>query len=189
MPYLIILMLSLVLGLSACAPCPDQTQEDADTTDTQITPMVDSALDEQMPAFDIGQTVVKMPISDDVSMDEAIESMELRANEINMKKVAHQPLSQELIAMGEENVRRMEIFQFCDPKIAKDMIAFNMDFGAYMPCRIMLIEDEEGKGWLVMMDLDFFISSSDLPPELQEMGMKVRDDLLNIMDAGANGEF
>ena len=122
-------------------------------------------------------------------MDDAIESMELRANEKNMKKVAHQPLSKELEAMGEKNVRRMEIFQFCDPRIAKDMIEFNIDFGAYMPCRIMLIEDAKGKGWLVMMDLNFFISSSNLPPELQEMGVKVRDDLQNIMEAGANGEF
>jgi uncharacterized protein (DUF302 family) len=33
------------------------------------------------------------------------------------------------------------------------MVVFNPDFSAYLPCRITLIEDSDGKAWLVTLDL------------------------------------
>ncbi|MCU0937225.1 MAG: DUF302 domain-containing protein, partial [Gammaproteobacteria bacterium] len=44
------------------------------------------------PQMNIGDTVVKLPIADKVSMDDAVESMKLRANTLNLKLVAHQPM-------------------------------------------------------------------------------------------------
>jgi len=137
----------------------------------------------------IDQTVVKMKISEDVDLDEAVESMELRANILNMKKVAYQPLYKEYEALGLDNIRRTEIFQFCDAKIAKKMIEFNMSFSAYMPCRIILIEDEAGQGWLVMMNLDMFIQMANLPEDLTKLANEVSSKLTEIMTAGANGDL
>lgn len=140
-------------------------------------------------AFDMAKTVIKMPLAEGISMDDAIDSLKLRANALNMKLVGHQPLSEELKAMGEPAVKRMEIFQFCDPKIAKAMVEYNMDFAAYLPCRITLVEDDKGKGWLVMMDLDPFIQAAKLPPKLQKKALKIRDSLKQIIMAGVNGEL
>lgn len=137
----------------------------------------------------LDSTVIKMPITKNVSMDESIDSMKLRANALNMKLVAHQPLSEELKARGEKNIRRLEIFQFCEPKIAQEMVKFNINFAAYLPCRITLVEDEQGQGWLVMMDLNVLLKSITLPSPLQELAMKVRDNLKQIMDAGIHGEL
>lgn len=137
----------------------------------------------------LDSSVIKMPIAKNVSMDESIDSMKLRANALNMKLVAHQPLSEELKVRGEKNVRRLEIFQFCEPKIAQEMVKFNMSFAAYLPCRITLVEDEHGQAWLVMMNLDVLINSIILPPPLQELAIKVRDNLKKIMDAGVHGEL
>lgn len=150
---------------------------------------MNSSFAEKMPAIDIDQTVVKMPVAEGLSLDEAIDSMKLRANVLNMKLVAHQPLSKEYEALGLDDIRRTEIFQFCHAAIAKDMIEYNMSFAAYMPCRIIVLEDEAGQGWMVMMNLDVFIHAADLPPELQKSAEKVRDDLMEIMTAGANGEL
>jgi len=140
------------------------------------------------PAIDIARTVIKIPLADDVSPEDAIDSMKLRANVLNFKLVAHQPLSKELESMGVETTR-MEIFQFCDPRIARRIVSHDINFAAYLPCRIAMVEDENGKVWLVMMNLDMFIGSASLPPELEKDALKVRDSLGEIMQAGANGDL
>ncbi len=141
-----------------------------------------------MPAIKIADTVIHTPLADGVSMDDAVESMKLRANVLNFKLVAHQPLYKELQAMGLES-KRIEIFQFCDARIAKLMIAYDKNFAAYLPCRIVLLEDEDGKAWLITMNLDMFIQSAGLPPELMEKAVQVRDSIAEIMSAGANGDL
>ncbi len=132
------------------------------------------------------QAVVKMPLEEGVSMDDAVESMKLRANMLNMKLVGELPLSKQLKAMGHK-ARRMEVYQFCNPLIAQQMVEANIDLAAYLPCRISLVEDEQGKGWLVMMNLDKILQRSDLPPELHDKALGVRDALNQIMKAGASG--
>lgn len=140
------------------------------------------------PQLDIDQTVIKLPIADDVSMDDAIESMKLRANNLNFKLVAHQPLYKELESMGLET-KRIEIFQFCDARIAQAMIDYNSSFSAYLPCRITLLEGKEGGRWLITMNLDMFIASANLPDGLQEKAIRVRDTINEIMQAGASGDL
>lgn len=136
----------------------------------------------------IADTVLKMPLADDVSMDDAVDSMKLRANSLNFKLVAHLPLYKELESMGIDS-KRIEIFQFCDARIANEMVIFNPDFSAYLPCRITLIEDADGKPWLVTLDLGKIIPTANLSPELLEKAEMVRDKIESIMTAGANGEL
>ncbi|MGD8206784.1 MAG: DUF302 domain-containing protein [Thiohalocapsa sp.] len=136
----------------------------------------------------ISDTVLKLPLADDVSMDDAVDSMKLRANALNFKLVAHLPLYKELEAMGVES-KRIEIFQFCDARIANEMVTFNPDFSAYLPCRITLLEDADGQAWLVTLDLGKVIPSAKLTPELLEKAELVRDNIASIMDAGANGDL
>jgi uncharacterized protein (DUF302 family) len=136
----------------------------------------------------IADTVVKLPLQDGVSMDDAVESMKLRANALNFKLVAHQPLYKELQAMGLPS-KRVEIFQFCDARIAHAMLAKSLDFAAYLPCRITLIEDQDGQAWLVSMDLDRVIAMANLPEDLLANATKVRDSIREIMEAGASGDL
>jgi uncharacterized protein (DUF302 family) len=142
-------------------------------------------------AMNIGQTVVKMRIADNVSLDEAVESMKLRGNTLNIKLVAELPLSKQVEAMTGKPSRRMEIYQFCDAVTAKQMVDYSIDFAAYLPCRIALVEDDKqpGKGWLVMMDLNMLINAANLTPEMKAKAIEVRDTLLSIMKAGANGDL
>jgi uncharacterized protein (DUF302 family) len=136
----------------------------------------------------IADTVVKMPLAEGVSMDDAVDSMKLRANGLNFKLVAHLPLYKELESLGVDT-KRVEIFQFCDARIAAEMIAHDIDFSAYLPCRITLIEDQAGQAWLVTLDLDRVMHTAKLPPELTEKAILVRDNIRSIMEAGANGEL
>jgi uncharacterized protein (DUF302 family) len=140
------------------------------------------------PEMQISDTVLKMPLAEDVTPDDAIDSMKLRANALNFKLVAHLPLYKELQGMGIES-GRVEIFQFCDARVAYTMISHDINFSAYLPCRIVLIEDKDGKNWLVTLDLDVVMRSADLPPELMEKAVMVRDTIREIMEAGANGDL
>jgi len=137
---------------------------------------------------DITRTVIKMPLSKGVTIDEAISSMKLRANMLNFKLVAHQPLSEQLKAAGLKHVRRLEIYQFCNPSTAYDMVKFNMAYAAYFPCRIAVVEGKQGKGWLVMMNPQRLLSAN-MPSSLRKKAEKVIGDLKQIMHAGANGSL
>ncbi len=136
----------------------------------------------------IENTVVKMKLAEGVTMDDAVTSMKLRANILNMKLVSEMPLSKQIEAMGKET-RRIDIYQFCNPLTAKRMVDYDINFAAYLPCRIALVEDENGQGWLVMMDLNMILRMSELSPNLEREAKEVRDSLQEIMRAGANGEL
>ena len=85
--------------------------------------------------------------------------------------------------------KRIEIFQFCDARIANEMVQFNPDFSAYLPCRITLLEDGDGQAWLVTLDLGKVIPGANLSPELLTKAERVRDTIQSIMEAGASGDL
>ena len=132
--------------------------------------------------------MIKCKVAEDVSSDDAIDSMKLRANFLNFKLVGHLPLSEQVKAMGGESPR-MEIFQFCDALIAAQMVKNSMAFAGYLPCRITLIEDEKGQPWLITLNMDKTMNEAALPKELRKLGMKVRNNIYSIISAGAEGDL
>ena len=135
--------------------------------------------------------VYKLSVQSGVSVDDAAESMRLRANALNLKLVAELPLSKQVEAVTGKPQKTIIIFQFCDAVIAKQLIDVNVDFAVFMPCRIALIEEDSGKAWLVMMDVntDDIAREKRLTPELQKKIEEVRGMLVNIMQAGASGDL
>lgn len=133
--------------------------------------------------------VIKIPLAKGVGLDEAVDSMKLRANSLNMKLVSELPLSKEVEVNLGKPQRRMTIFQFCDALTAKQMVDFSIEFAAYLPCRIALIEDANGQGWLLMYDLNVLINAGNLNKDLKKKAIEVRDMLNSIIKAGANGEL
>jgi uncharacterized protein (DUF302 family) len=135
--------------------------------------------------------VYKLAVQPNVSMEDAAESMRLRANALNLKLVAELPLSQQVEAITGKPQKTVIIFQFCDALVAKQLIDVNVDFAVFMPCRIALIEENTGKAWLVMMDVDTSAIAREkkLTPELRKKIEEVRAALINIMKAGAAGDL
>jgi len=136
----------------------------------------------------VTQTVLKMALKKGVSVEDAVEAMLSKAADANMKNVGHQPVSKELKARGIDSPH-LEIFQFCNPEDAIKMVKFNTIFAAYMPCRIALVEDANGVLWLEMLNLDMLINSVALPPELNQIAIETNGTMLDILTAGATGEF
>jgi uncharacterized protein (DUF302 family) len=137
----------------------------------------------------MGQTILEMPLAAGVSMDDAAESIKQRANTLNFKLVGELPLSEQVKAMTGKPEKRVTIYQFCDPMTAVQMVGANMAFAAFLPCRIALVEDKDGKGVLVMLGLDDMIKAAKLDPKLLPLATEVRNKLMDIMAAGANGDL
>lgn len=135
--------------------------------------------------------VYKVAIDRAVSIRDAAESLKLRANALNLQLVAELPMSKQVEAVTGKPQRTITIYQFCDAVLAKDLIDVDIDFAIFMPCRIALIEDAQGQGWLVMMDVsvDDVAQQKRLPPDLKARIEKVRNSLIEIMQASARGDL
>ncbi|GAB6053836.1 hypothetical protein JCM17960_26560 [Magnetospira thiophila] len=141
-----------------------------------------------MNSFEIKQTVVMQQVAEGLTPEDIEQSLMSKAAELNMKFVGHQPLSKELNSRGVES-RQLDIYQFCNPEDARKMVDVDMSFAAYMPCRIILVEDSQGRLWLEMLDLDLMIQFAKLEGEVLEIAVRVRDTLTEIMNSAAKGEF
>jgi len=168
--------LVLVIGLNGISQAGSKTEID--------TPAFDKAVAQQM----ISSSIQRFEIAEGVSVDDAVGSMQLRANMLNFKLVADLPLSEQVKSMGQD-ANYMRILAFCDALIAKKMVDFDIIFAGFLPCRIAVLEDASGKGWIVTMNMDMMLHAVDLPEDLQPLAQKVRDTIYSIVDAGVNGDL
>jgi len=135
---------------------------------------------------DIIQTVARIPLGD-VDREDAILAMNKRAAELDMKLVARQDLSETLAKRG-ITVPYVAIFQYCDAFESSAIVASNPAFAAYMPCRIALVEDDDGLDWLVMMNLDVLVNNRLMEGKQAQAVIRVNRRMLDIMIVGAAGE-
>ena len=144
-------------------------------------------LNESIQITDIKQTVVRMALDAGVTTEKAEEAMLAKAEEIGLKKVAQQKVSQ-FLARQDVTMPHLSIFQFCNPLDARLMVMADPVFSSYMPCRISMVEDADGKLWLMMLNLDMLINSKLLPNEVVETAIRVNQQMLDVMAAGATGK-
>ncbi|MBT5635800.1 MAG: DUF302 domain-containing protein, partial [Gammaproteobacteria bacterium] len=66
---------------------------------------------------------------------------------------------------------------------------YNVVYAAYMPCRISMVEDMDGRFWLVTLNLDMLIENTVLPDDIYTLAIKTNSNMLTIMSSAATGEF
>jgi uncharacterized protein (DUF302 family) len=145
---------------------------------------MDRAMMQQM----VQQSIQKWKIEDGVSVQDAVDSMQLRANLLNFMLVSDLPLSEQVKAMGHE-ANYMRILAFCDALIANEMVKYDIIFSGFLPCRIAVVEDDDGQGWITTMNMDMMLYAVDLTPELEVLAKRVRDIIYEIVEAGVTGDF
>ena len=133
--------------------------------------------------------VRKVKINADVSTDEVIESMRSIATDANMLQVGDSRMAEEYDHEGKRQ-RYVRILHYCAPNIAKTFIDYSVAYGAFMPCRILIVEDDNGDRWLVTMAMELMLfGGHTLPPEMMEKAEHVRDTMYKMMDLAAEGDF
>lgn len=135
-------------------------------------------------------TVWKKQVEDGLSPEDVEDAMRSVANEHNIKNVGELPLSKQVEAMSGKPYRYMKIFMFCDALTASRMVNYSDAFSAYLPCRVTLLQDKQGKYWIYSLNMDLMIhGGTPLPPALKEEALKVKMIIQDIMNRGAAGEF
>ena len=111
------------------------------------------------------------------------------AAERNMKSVGELPLSKELEARTGTPQKFLKVYSFCTPTTARMMVDFSPNMAAYLPCRITLVEKEDGL-WMYTLNMDMMVKMGrKLPSPLKEEAWKVRQTIWDMMERGSKGEF
>lgn len=111
------------------------------------------------------------------------------AAEDNIRAVGELPLSKELELRSGKPGKFLKVYSYCDPAAARVMVDFNPSMAALLPCRISVVEQEDGL-WIYTMDMDMLISmQGELPPDVSHTVQRVRATILKMLERGARGEF
>lgn len=134
--------------------------------------------------------VIKTPVKEGISAEEVDQYIRLVANELNIKNVGELPLYKEVEAMSGSSYRYVKIYLLCNAMAAASMLNYSDAFASFLPCRVSLLEDRQGRLWLYTQDMDVIIyGGKPLPPALKVEALKVRDIILEIMRRAAEGAF
>ncbi len=135
-------------------------------------------------------SVIRYSLADDVSPEDAEETMRYVANEHNIKAVGELPLSSQVALETGNEQRFLKIYQYCNPQTAMKMVMYSAAFAAYLPCSIALVEDQQGKYHLYALNMDMMLyGGKSLPEELHTEAVKVQEIILDIMQRASTGDF
>lgn len=130
------------------------------------------------------------PVKEGLSAEEVIDSLKSIATAKNFLFVGESPFYKQVEAITGEKYRYVNFLSFCDAGVGKMMLDYKDQYSGFMPCRIALVEDTSGRLWLHSMNIDLMIHGGrELPPELKENALKVRNTIKAMMKNAAQGEF
>jgi uncharacterized protein (DUF302 family) len=131
-----------------------------------------------------------VPVDEGLSTDDVVGSLKSLATSRNLLFVGESPFYKQVQAVTEETYRYVNFLSFCDARVGMKMLDYRDEYSGFMPCRIALVEGQDGKLSLYSMNLDLMIHGGrPLPPELKQDAIRVRDTLREIMLGAAAGEF
>lgn len=129
-----------------------------------------------------------------LTFDEVIESLQSKGFDLNMRPTGHNTPYKILRETFDPESPRLEMLSFCDLTTMRMIMNYSLEFGAFLPCRITVAEDNEGNIWLMTMDWDVrWLDTSPNPnrisDDLRERAIRVRENIEIMMEAAATGDF
>jgi uncharacterized protein (DUF302 family) len=138
---------------------------------------------------------IKYQAKPDLSFEDVKQSMELRANQLNFKKVGESPMWKDIQAvLGDMDAPRMEVYHYCDIAAGREILKYAPESIVYLPCRIAIMEDADKNIWVLTLDwntawLDSISGKMGAPDKLMEYAADIRDKMDVIMRAAAEGDL
>ena len=127
----------------------------------------------------------RVKVDKEISPEDVVDSLNSVATEKNLLVVANS-----LMSGGKKGGKYIRILSYCNPQIAKEFINHSMAYSAFMPCRVAIVEDDNGSLWLYTMDLGLMIAGGHtLPPKLLKQAEYIRDTMYSMMDLASKGDF
>lgn len=138
---------------------------------------------------------VKYKVKPGVSFDDAVQSMLLRANKVNLKFVGRNQMSKDFQSVLDDSAApRIEVYSFCDIAVGRELLRIIPEMAVFLPCRITIMEDADKNIWIMTLDweitwLDLAGKQGGVTPELRDAALAVREKMDNVMRAGARGDL
>ncbi len=130
-----------------------------------------------------------------LTFDEVRESLFLRANQVNVKKVGENLMWKDFqVVLNDMEAPRIEVYSFCDIAVARELLKVSPEFVVFLPCRITIMEDSNKDIWVLMLDwsLDWvkgYETQLGLTPELAKSATDLNQRMDSMMRAAANGDL
>lgn len=159
--------------------------------DERAVPVYINFVERLLESHDPGDAMVlALPVKDSISIEELKESMKSLANTKNFLFVGEAPFYKQVESVTGQQYRHIAFLSFCDAKVGKMMADYNDAYTAFMPCRIAIVQDQQGKVWLYTMRLDMLIyGGKPLPDKLKREALRVWQVIQDIMQGSSNGDF
>jgi uncharacterized protein (DUF302 family) len=138
---------------------------------------------------------IKYKAKPGLSFEDVKQSMELRANQLNFKKVGESPMWKDIqVVLGDMNAPRMEVYHYCDIAAGREILKYAPESIVYLPCRIAIMEDADKNLWVLTLDwntswLDSISGKMGAPDQLMIYAKDIRDKMDVIMRAAADGDL
>ncbi|RJG07879.1 DUF302 domain-containing protein [Noviherbaspirillum cavernae] len=128
-------------------------------------------------------------VKNGVTITEVEEAFASVAAEDNIRAVGELSPSGDTAGSWLGSEKFLKIYSYCSPAVARAMVEFSPHMAAYLPCRITVLEKEDGL-WIYTMNMDMLIKMGrKLPPDLKKSVLQVRNTIWKMMEKGAEGEF
>ena len=143
----------------------------------------------------VNMMTTKKKAAKGLSFEEVVESLKIKANELNMRHVGTStPWKVIREIRGSDDFPKVEIYSFCDLETLALVLEYMPDFIIFIPCRVAVVEDGNGDIWVVMLEWDVrWLDTSPNPnrisEELRKRAISVRERLEQMMEAAANGDL
>ncbi|MBD3789083.1 MAG: DUF302 domain-containing protein [Campylobacterales bacterium] len=135
----------------------------------------------------------KMNIPEGMSKKEAIENaieiMDQIGEEHGLTLVDTKLMSRGETDENGEYQPYVRIRSYCSQTIAKVFLKHSKEFIGFMPCRIGIVEDENGDVWILTMSMDLPINGGHpLEPKLLDLATEVRAGMYGMLEGAAKNE-
>ncbi|MEW5771244.1 MAG: DUF302 domain-containing protein [Pseudomonadota bacterium] len=130
-----------------------------------------------------------------LSFEDVRDSLFLRANQVNVKKVGENLMWMDFKAVLEDkDAPRIEVYSFCDIAVGRELLKISPEFVVFLPCRVVIMEDANKDIWVMMLDwsLDWvkgFEKQLGLSEALVKGAIDLNARMDDMMRAAANGDL
>lgn len=139
-------------------------------------------------AFEFQDMYIVTEVEEGITAEEVDESIKQLSISEGILHVAMFPLSKQVAAVTGKPYRHLSIHNICDAKTAAILADVSDAFVIVMPCRIAVVEGQDGKIRLWGMNPEM-ITAMDMPPEAKELAEAVAEKINNITAGAAEGAF
>jgi uncharacterized protein (DUF302 family) len=133
----------------------------------------------------------KVKVTDkDLTKEDVGDLINSLAADYNFRVVADSVMSNIHLFKGDIDHKYHRMVSLCDPKIAVAFLDYSSAYSIFMPCRIIVTEEENGDIYIYTMAMDLFVNGGrELPPKLKAMAIKIKSDMYSIIDRASIGDF